>query len=95
MKNIVMIAVMVLSMVALSVTASAEKCGTKYMKDPCAVDGYGIVQTERFVRGRHNWMHDIHHFGSSKRVMKKRKRRIHQKRRYKYIKRCRLVKVRR
>ncbi len=93
MKKMAIIVAMLLSMGLFSTTASAG-CGTEYMSDPCSVDGYGIVQTERYVRGKHNWMHDIHYFGTSKRVLKKRKRSV-VKRRYRYVKKCRLVKVRR
>ena len=85
-----------------STTTSAATCGAKFMKDPCSVDGYSIVNTERFVRGRHNWMHDIHHFGKvkkstrKKRVRSKRiyRKKVHVKKRYKFVKRCRTVKVR-
>jgi hypothetical protein len=98
MKKITIIVTMLLSMGLFSSTASAG-CGMEYMSDPCSVDGYGIVQTERYVRGKHNWMHDIHYFGANKRVVKKRvlkkRKRRAAKRRYKYVKRCRLVKVRR
>jgi hypothetical protein len=98
MKKITIIVTMLLSMGLFSSTASAG-CGTEYMSDPCSVDGYGIVQTERYVRGKHNWMHDIHYFGANKRVVKKRvlkkRKRSVVKRRYRYVKRCRLVKVRR
>jgi len=93
MKKMAIIVAMLLSMGLFSTTASAG-CGTEYMSDPCSVDGYGIVQTERYVRGKHNWMHDIHYFATSKRVLKKRKRSV-VKRRYRYVKKCRLVKVRR
>ena len=86
-----------LTFTSMTVSA-APTCGAEYMKDPCSVDGYSIVNTERFVRGRHNTMHDIHHF-SDLRKIKHRKRttyrkRVHRKKRYKYIKRCRTVKVR-
>ena len=87
------------SLVMLSRTANAATCGAKFMKDPCPVDGYSIVNTERFVRGRHNWMHDVHYFGEKRGVMRikrvVRKKRAHPKRAYRYLKRCRIVKVRR
>ena len=85
-------------MVILSQAATANRCATGYMNDPCSVDGYGIVQTERYTYSRHNHMVDIHHFSLAKPVVKKGKRivykkRTHRKRLYKTIKRCRLVRV--
>lgn len=85
-----------------STATSAATCGAKFMKDPCSVDGYSIVNTERFVRGRHNWMHDIHDFGEAKKPTRKKRvhskrvyrKKIHVKKRYKFVKRCRTVKVR-
>ena len=104
MKKIITMSVVGLFMLALlSTTGNAATCSTKFMKDPCPLDGYSIVNTERFIRGRHNWMHDIHHFWDAKktvhrkRVVRKRRtyrKRVHHKRRYRYVKRCRRVKVR-
>lgn len=91
MKKNIVIAGVLFSMGILSSAASAG-CDTEYMNDPCSVDGYSIVQTERHVQGKHNWVHDIHYFSVGKRVTKQRKRRV-MKRRVRYVKRCRLVKV--
>ncbi len=41
---------------------AAVDCGRGYMKDPCAKDGYSIVETEPFVRGAHNCMAIAHYF---------------------------------
>lgn len=99
MKKILVATVTLFSLVMLSTAADAATCGAKFMKDPCPVDGYSIVNTERFVRGRHNWMHDVHHFGenrSSTRVKRVvRKKRVRPQRAYRYVRRCRIVKVRR
>lgn len=99
MKKTTLFVVSFLMLTFFSVTVSAATtCGAAYMKDPCPVDGYSIMNIERFVRGRHNDMYDIHHF-SDLRKTKHRKRAIYRKRvqhkkRYRYIKRCRTVKVR-
>ncbi len=99
MKKVLVALAVFFSLAAFGATASAATCGAKFMKDPCPVDGYSVVNTERFVRGRHNWMHDIHHFGEKKRVVRRkrtiRKKRVQRKRHYKYVRRCRTVKVRR
>jgi len=83
-------AIILLSLL-LSVTASAG-CKATYMEDPCSIEGYGIVETEKFIPGKHNWMHDVHYFGEDEATLKKRKksRRV---RRYTLVKRCRFVKV--
>lgn len=79
-------------------TTIASGCDTAYMKDSCAVDGYEIVEIERFVKGIHNQMNDVHFFNtekshSRKKTKKKKKRYSKTKKHYKYIKKCRLVKV--
>ena len=104
MKKIITMAVAGLFALALlSSAGSAATCGAKFMKDPCSLDGYSIVNTERFIRGRHNWIHDIHHSSDAKKVVHRKravhKRRVHRKRlqptrQYKYVKRCRRLKVR-
>ncbi len=99
MKKILVAIVTLFSLLMLSTVADAATCGAKFMKDPCPVDGYSIVNTEKFVRGRHNWMHDVHHFGEHrgttrvKRIV--RKKRVHSQRAYRYVRHCRIVKVRR
>ena len=97
MKKVTRIVLMALLATLWSGTLSAKGCESNFMHDPCPVDGYSIVDTEKFVRGRHNWMHDIHHFGEKKRYKKRVKRRKinYTKKRYKYVRKCRLVKVRR
>ncbi len=103
MKKITIIVASLFALAFFSTSTSAATCGAKFMKDPCPVDGYSIVNTERFVRGRHNRMHDIHYFNDLKKathtkraVYGKRvhRKKVHPKRRYKYVKRCRTVKVR-
>ncbi len=48
---------------ALSGAAQAgQDCKRGYMKDPCAADGYSIVETEKNVRAPHNWMCIAHHW---------------------------------
>jgi len=32
------------------------KCESDFMYDSCPVGSYSVVETERYVRGRHNWM---------------------------------------
>ncbi len=70
----------------------APECNAKYMQDPCTLDGYAMVETEEFIRGTHNHMHDIHYY-AIKKVSKKRRRVA--RRAYKVVKKCRYVKVRR
>ncbi len=41
---------------------AAEDCSRSYMKDPCARDGYSVVESERFVKGPHNCMACAHYF---------------------------------
>ena len=41
---------------------AAEDCSRSYMKDPCARDGYSVVESERFVKGPHNCMACVHYF---------------------------------
>ncbi len=96
------LSIFLLVLVLFGSAASAAWCNPRYMSDPCPIEGYDMVQTEKFTKGRHNWMNDIHYFGEKKRVVKKSKKRVKKykkrkvsKKRYKYIKKCRLVKVRR
>jgi len=35
---------------------AAVDCSHGYMNDPCAKDGYSVVESETFVRGPHNCM---------------------------------------
>jgi len=92
MKKMISMIVRMLSIGVLSTTAYAATCDVKFMEDPCPVDGYSIVNTEKFVRSHHNWMHDIHHFDDiSSRV----KNSTYIKKRYTYTKKCRLVRVER
>ena len=42
--------------------AANAQCGQGFMKDPCAADGYAVVETERMVRGPHNCMAIAHYF---------------------------------
>ncbi|NKQ39999.1 MAG: hypothetical protein HF962_00295 [Sulfurovum sp.] len=99
-KTIIVVLISVASLMLLSSTATAAWCSAKYLHDPCAIDGFDIVQTEKFVRGKHNWMHDVHNLGNSNKVSKKKKRVIKKRvkrkksKRYKYVKRCRVSKVR-
>ena len=90
-KSVMVVAIMFASM-AFSSVELAPECNAKYMQDPCAVDGYAMVEIEEFVRGTHNHMYDIHHY-ASKKVTKK--RRSVARRGYKVVKKCRYVKVRR
>ena len=32
------------------------KCKSDYMYDSCPVGSYSVVESEKYVRGRHNWM---------------------------------------
>jgi hypothetical protein len=42
--------------------AAAVDCERGYMKDPCAKDGYSVVESEPYVRGPHNCMAIAHYF---------------------------------
>jgi|GEM_PF-6033805 hypothetical protein len=43
--------------------ASAEvDCSRFFMTDECKTDGYSVVESEKNVRGPHNWMCCIHYF---------------------------------
>jgi len=80
----------VVCMVALWTTAAlADTCQSQYMKDPCSVDGYSMVEVEEFVPYGHNQMHILHHFNDT--VATKKKARKTKK--YRYIKKCRYIKV--
>jgi len=89
MKHSIKKSVYVFAVVFTAVTASADTCSSAFMHDPCALDGYSIVDTETFVKGTHNTMHILHDFGKSQRATKRHRRR------YAYVRKCRLVKVRR
>jgi len=41
---------------------AAADCGLGFMKDPCAREGYSVVESERFVPGPHNCMAIAHYF---------------------------------
>ena len=41
--------------------ANAADCSRGYMHDPCARDGYSVVESERFVKGPHNCMACAHY----------------------------------
>jgi len=60
MKKSLVIAIMGFSMMITSATATAG-CKAEYMNDPCEIDGYGIMEIERFEKGRHNHMEVLHH----------------------------------
>lgn len=92
MKKSIMVIVAMFASMAFGSVKLAPECNAKYMQDPCAVDGYAMVEVEEFVRGTHNQMYDIHHY-SLKNVTKKRRRVA--RRGYKVVKKCRYVKVRR
>jgi len=32
------------------------KCKSDYMYDSCPVGSYSVVESEKYIRGRHNWM---------------------------------------
>ena len=91
-KSVIVVVVMFASMAFGSVELAPE-CNAKYMQDPCAVDSYAMVETEEFIPGTHNHMHDIHYYTINKKVTKK--RRSVARRAYKVVKKCRYVKVRR
>jgi len=112
MKKITIAIAGLFALTFFATATNAATCGAKFMKDPCPIDGYSIVDTERFVRGSHNRMYDIHHFGEvkkqthrkrfrSKKTYRKRAhhrkvyhRKTRLKKRYKFVRRCRTVKVR-
>jgi len=98
MKRFSKVVLSVLLVTLWSSALSAKSCESSFMHDPCSVDGYSIVDTERFVKGKHNWMHDIHHFGEQTNDRVRRKKRtkrkiLYTKKRYRYVRKCRLVKV--
>ncbi|WP_292654412.1 hypothetical protein [Nitratifractor sp.] len=49
-------------LLAMGSTAVAADCSRNFMKDPCARNGYSVVETERFVKGPHNCMACVHFF---------------------------------
>ena len=55
-----------MGLVALALTVgslhAAADCSHGFMKDPCAENGYSVVESERFVRGPHNCMAIAHYF---------------------------------
>jgi len=53
---------------------NAGNCKSQYMNDPCPVDGYSIVEIEKFVKGPHNQMHSVHNFQDKKRCQKPKRR---------------------
>jgi hypothetical protein len=46
----------------LGAWGNAADCRLGFMHDPCARDGYSIVETEPVVKGHHNWMEVAHHY---------------------------------
>ena len=59
MKKMLFIAILVsLSISNLSGEkySKATLCKPEFEYDPCPLGSYTIVETEKFVRGRHNWM---------------------------------------
>ena len=51
-----------LTALAFGTANAATDCSRSFMKDPCARDGYSVVESERFVRGPHNCMAIAHYF---------------------------------
>lgn len=49
-------------LLAFGALASAANCSLSFMHDPCARDGYSVVETEPVVKGHHNWMEVAHHY---------------------------------
>jgi len=52
---------MVLGALAISADA-AQECDRDYMKDPCAKEGYSVVESEKHVRPAHECMACAHYF---------------------------------
>jgi len=53
---------------------NAGNCKSQYMSDTCPLDGYSIVEVEKFVKGTHNQMHTIHHFQDQKKCRRAKRR---------------------
>ncbi|ADV45724.1 hypothetical protein [Nitratifractor salsuginis] len=49
-------------LLALGALANAADCRQGFMHDPCAHDGYSVVETEAFVKGPHNCMGVAHYY---------------------------------
>jgi hypothetical protein len=62
MKKMKIMAATGLALLAFGSANAAVDCSRDYMKDPCARDGYSVVETERFIRGPHNCMAIAHYF---------------------------------
>ena len=52
---------LVLSALAGTVEA-AQECDRDYMKDPCAKEGYSVVESEKHIRPAHECMACAHYF---------------------------------
>ncbi len=56
-------AVAALLMVSSSGAFAADaQCNRDFMKDPCAANGYAVVESERMIRAPHNCMAIAHYF---------------------------------
>ncbi len=64
MTNRIIKITILFSFLLMGTTASAG-CKAKYMADPCSIDGYAIVETEKSLPEKHHWMHDIHYFSEN------------------------------
>jgi len=42
--------------IVIGINAKNISCQSEYMHDPCPLGSYSVVETEKYVRGRHNWM---------------------------------------
>ncbi len=50
-----------ISLIAIGSFAVAKsECGMEFMYDPCASNGYSIVEAEEYVKPPHNWMESAH-----------------------------------
>ncbi|WP_456458297.1 hypothetical protein [Nitratifractor sp.] len=60
-SNILFAALLLLSLEGIAV-AGHSPCQRSYMHDRCAADDYSVVETEPFVKGKHNCMAIAHYF---------------------------------
>jgi hypothetical protein len=62
MKRLNLLTGAALTLLSFEALHATTDCSQSFMKDPCARDGYAVVESERFVRGPHNCMAIAHYF---------------------------------
>ena len=57
-----MIAALLLAGITGVSASTTDECASGFLSDPCPIDGYSTVETEKMPRHSHSWMKSAHSF---------------------------------